>query len=323
MQDRYRRYSIYLKQKFGCRVYRIPIDAGFTCPTRDGTISREGCAYCDSQGSASDVSDKRLGVHEQMIRGMEAAKKRYGAEKFIAYFQAFTNTYAPTGRLKQLYNEAVSLPVVVGLSIGTRPDCVPDDVLDLIASFIPRAETWIEYGLQSAHDSTLRAIGRGHTVAQFSDAVRRTARRGIKVCAHVILGLPGETKEMMKDTARFIAALPIDGVKIHLLHILKDSPLEMPYREGLIPLFSQEEYVALVCDFLELLPPGMVIQRLTGEAPRANLLAPLWALNKHAVLRAITSELEKRDSWQGKLKSQGEIPNPKGKSQTPNPKSQK
>lgn len=299
MQDRYRRYSTYLKQKFGCRVYRIPIDAGFTCPTRDGTISRGGCAYCDPRGSASAVSDKKLGVREQMIKGMEAARKRYKAEKFIAYFQAFTNTYAPTARLKRIYDEAADFPGVVGLAIGTRPDCVPDEALNLIASFTPRFESWVEYGLQSAHDSTLSAIRRGHTVAQFSDAARRTAQRGIKVCAHAILGLPGETGEMMNETARFIAALPVDGVKIHLLHILKESPIEAPYREGAIPVLSQEEYVALVCDFLELLPPGMVVQRLTGEAPRANLLAPLWALDKHAVLDAINAELERRDSRQG------------------------
>ncbi|MEJ2744334.1 MAG: TIGR01212 family radical SAM protein [bacterium] len=302
MESRYRRYSTYLRQKFGCRVYRIPIDAGFTCPTRDGTISRGGCAYCDPKGSASTVSDKKLGVREQMLKGMEAARKRYKAEKFIAYFQAFTNTYAPIDRLKQLYNEATSLPGVVGLSIGTRPDCVPDEALDLIASFTPRLETWVEYGLQSAHDSTLTAIGRGHTVAQFSDAVRRTTQRGIKACAHVILGLPGETGEMMKETARFVAALPVGGVKIHLFHILKNSLFEAPYREGKITLLSQEEYVTVVCDFIELLPPEVVIQRLTGEAPRANLVAPLWALDKHTVLDAINAELERRDSRQGMYK---------------------
>lgn len=304
MESRYQRYSTYLKQKFGCRVYRIPIDAGFTCPTRDGTISRGGCAYCDPRGSASAVSDRNLNVRGQMLRGMKAARERYKARRFIAYFQAFTNTYAPADRLKRLYEEAVGFPSVVGLAIGTRPDCVPDDVLDMIASFTPRLETWVEYGLQSAHDSTLIAIGRGHTVAQFADAVRRTARRGIKVCAHVILGLPGETGGMMKETARFIAALPVDGVKIHLFHVLKDSPLETPYRGGAIPVLSQEVYVALACDFIELLPPGVVIQRLTGEAPRANLIAPLWALDKHAVLDAINAELERRDSRQGMPKSQ-------------------
>jgi radical SAM protein (TIGR01212 family) len=299
MEERYRRYSAYLRQKFGCKVYRISLDAGFTCPTRDGTISRGGCAYCSQKGSASSGSDKRLSVREQMIRGMEVARLRKTAEKFTAYFQAFTNTYAPIDRLQQLYNEAVSLPNVVMLAIGTRPDCVPDETLDMIASFTPRVETWIEYGLQSAHDSTLSAIGRGHTVAQFSDAVERTARRGIKVCAHVILGLPGETGDMMKETARFVAALPIEGIKIHLFHILRGSPIEARYLKGAIPLLSREKYVSLVCDFLELLPPEMVIQRLTGDAPRADLRAPRWAIEKRVVLKAINAELERRDSRQG------------------------
>lgn len=300
METRYHRFSSYLRQRFGCRVYRVPLDAGFTCPTRDGTISRGGCLYCDSRGSAAMRADRGLSVREQMLSGMDGMRRRYGAAKFIAYFQAFTNTYGPTDHLKQLYTEATDLPDVVGLSIGTRPDCVPDEVLDLIASFVTRFDTWIEYGLQSAHDSTLRAINRGHTVAQFSDAVSRTAARGIKVCAHIILGLPGETGGMMNETARFIARLPVDGVKIHLLHVLKGSPLEKLYSEDKIALLPQEGYVAIVCDFLELLSPTVVIQRLTGEAPRENLVAPLWALDKHAVLRAITSELEKRDSWQGK-----------------------
>jgi len=301
MKTRYRRFSSYLRQKFGCRVYRVPLDAGFTCPTRDGTISRGGCLYCDPRGSASAISDTRISVRAQMLKGMDAARRRYGAEKFIAYFQAFTSTYAPLERLKTLYTEATDSPDVVGLSIGTRPDCVPDEVLELIASFVPRFDTWIEYGLQSAHDSTLRAINRGHTAAQFSDAVERAKARRIGVCAHVILGLPGETKEMTLKTAGYIASLPVDGIKIHLLHVLKESPLEKLYREGKITPPSQEEYVGLVCDFLELLPPHVVIQRLTGEAPRGNLVAPLWALDKHAVLRAIIRELEKRDSWQGSL----------------------
>jgi radical SAM protein (TIGR01212 family) len=229
-----------------------------------------------------------------MLRGMEAMRRRYGAERFIAYFQAFTNTYAPLDTLKRLYAEATGFPDVVGLSIGTRPDCVPDEVLDLIASFVPRFDAWVEYGLQSAHDSTLRAIKRGHTVAQFTDAVVRARLRGIKVCAHVILGLPGETRAMMLDTACFIASFPVNGVKIHLLHVLKESPLEALYRDGRITLLSQAEYVSLVCDFLELLPPAMIVHRLTGEAPREILVAPEWALGKHAVLRAIRAELERR-----------------------------
>jgi uncharacterized protein len=300
MQHRYYRFSDYLRQKFGCRVYRVPIDAGFTCPTRDGTISREGCLYCDARGSAAPLADRRLTVREQLLRGMEGMKRRYGAEKFIAYFQAFSNTYTPLERLERIYREGTDHADVVGLAVGTRPDCVPDGVLDLIASYASRYDTWVEYGMQSAHDSTLRKINRGHTVDQFSDAVRRTQARDIKVCAHVILGLPGETREMMRKTARFCASIPVDGIKIHLLHVLRGSPLEKIHEKENLQLLSQDDYIRLVCDFLELLPPGVVIHRLTGEAPRGQLIAPLWALDKQRVLTAIHEELERRDSRQGK-----------------------
>ncbi|MCX6356499.1 MAG: TIGR01212 family radical SAM protein, partial [Candidatus Aureabacteria bacterium] len=174
MDERYYRFSVCLRKRHGCRVHRIPLDAGFTCPTRDGTISRGGCLYCDAHGSAASLADRSLPLRAQMLRGIEAARRRYGAGKFIAYFQAFTNTYAPVHTLREKYTEAVDHPDVVGLAIGTRPDCVPDDVLDLIGSFMPGHDTWIEYGLQSAHDRTLRALNRGHTVAQFADAVART-----------------------------------------------------------------------------------------------------------------------------------------------------
>jgi len=290
----YRSLSRYLRETFGCRVHRVPLDAGFTCPTRDGTIATGGCLYCDPRGSAAAGADRRLPLREQMRRGMEAMRRRYGAGKFIAYFQAFTNTYAPPETLERLYREATDFPDVVGLAIGTRPDCAPEEVLDCIALFASRLDTWIEYGLQSAHDSTLRAINRGHTAEQFADAVGRTKTRRIKVCAHVILGLPGETREMALATARFIASLPVDGVKIHLLHVVRGSPLETLYREGRITLLSQAEYVGLVCDFLSLLPRDTVIHRLTGEAPREILVAPLWALDKHGVLRSIRAGLEQR-----------------------------
>jgi len=303
MTERYNRFSNYLRQKFGCRVYRVPLDAGFSCPTRDGSISTLGCLYCCPRGSASLLCDRGASVREQLLRGTEAMRRRYGAKKFIAYFQAFSNTYAPLEKLEQVYREGTEHPDVVGLAIGTRPDCVPESVLDLVAPYRERYETWIEYGLQSAHDATLAAINRGHTVAQFADAVRRTQRRAIKVCVHVILGLPGENREMMLETARFIASLPIEGIKIHLFHVLRGSQLEKVHREGGIRLLSKDDYVSIVCDFLELLPPTVVIQRLTGEAPRESLLAPDWALEKHAVLKAIGEELERRDSWQGSKRS--------------------
>jgi radical SAM protein (TIGR01212 family) len=310
-KNRYFSFSTYLKKRFGCRVYRVPLDAGFTCPTRDGTLSRGGCLYCDSRGSASAMIDRRLPVHEQLLRGIETMRRRYGAEKFIAYFQAFTNTYSPPEKLERLYLEGISHKDVVGIAVGTRPDCVPEEILDLIASYTEHYDTWLEYGLQSAHDSTLKLINRGHTVSQFSNAVERTKRRGIKVCAHVIIGLPGETREMIMDTARFVGSLAADAVKIHLFHVLKGSLFEQSYRQGELKILSRDEYVSLVCDFLELLPASVLIQRLTGEAPRKNHVAPQWALDKNAVLRAISTELEHRDSWQGKRLS-AERPGLKG-----------
>lgn len=297
---RYFRFSDYLRQQFGCRVHRVPIDAGFTCPNRDGTVGTGGCLYCDHRGSAAAIADRNLPIHEQMRRGMEWARLRYGAEKFIAYFQAFTNTHAPPERLKQLYTEATSFPGVVGLSIGTRPDCVPEPVLDVTAEFAGRLDTWVELGLQSAHDTTLQSLSRGHSVADFAGAALRIRMRGIKLCAHLIIGLPGETREMILHTARFIRAFPPDGVKIHLFHVLAQSPIARLYHEERLTLLSREEYVSLACDFIELLPPSVVIQRLTGEAPREHLLAPLWALDKHAVLNAINTELKRRDSHQGR-----------------------
>ena len=299
--ERYYRYSRYLKERFGRRIFRVPLDAGFTCPTRDGSISTGGCLYCGPRGSAAPSAERVLTIREQMIRGMEIARRRYRAQGFIAYFQAFTNTYGPPAYCAGVFAEAVDHDGVVGLSIGTRPDCVPDEMLDVVSSFASRCDTWIEYGLQSAHDSTLRFLRRGHTAEAFADAVRRTRARGIKVCAHVILGLPGEDRRMMLGTARFLAGLPVDGVKIHLLHVLRGSALEMMFRKGGIRLLARDDYVPLVCDFLELLPPGVVIQRLTGEAPRGELVAPLWALDKAGILRAINAELEMRDSRQGIL----------------------
>lgn len=303
MSEPYLSFSRYLRRRFGCRVRRIPLDAGFTCPVRDGTLSTGGCLYCDERGASS--SDAGLPVGEQLRRGIETARRRLGAEKFIAYFQAFTGTYAAPGELSRLYAEGTDHPDVVGLSIGTRPDCAPDPVLDVIAPFASRMETWIEYGLQSSHDETLRRVGRGHTAADFADAALRTSARGIRVCAHLIIGLPGETDGMVRETARFVASLPVDGVKIHLLHVLRGTPLEAAYRDGGLALLSRDAYARLACDVLELLPPSMVIQRLTGEAPPDRLVAPAWALRKQEVLAAIRDELARRGTRQGARWSPG------------------
>lgn len=298
-EKRYRPFSRYLREIFGCRVQKIPLDAGFTCPNRDGRVGLGGCIYCGPRGSGTGAYENGVPLGEQIRAAIESGKRRFGKCKFIAYFQAFTNTYAPPERLKSLYDEALRHQEVVGLSIGTRPDCAPDEVLELLEEYARRCHFWVEYGLQSAHDYTLELINRGHDIAQFVDAVERTKGRGINICAHIILGLPGETKEEMMATADLVASLELEGIKIHSLYVLKGTKLAEIYQRGEFRLLELEEYVSLVCDFLERLPPDMVIQRLTGEAPGDLLVAPRWSREKMAVLGKIDTELEQRGSYQG------------------------
>jgi radical SAM protein (TIGR01212 family) len=233
-------------------------------------------------------------------RGKERLRRRYRAKKFIAYFQSFSNTYGPLDELKRLYLEALDVQDVVGLAIGTRPDCVPHSVLDLLAEMNQVTYLWIEYGLQSVHDETLSLINRGHDVAAFVDAVTRSRNRGLEICVHIILGLPGEDKEDMLATARALAELDIQGVKIHLLYVIEETPLAELYRRGDYRCLLREEYVDVVCEFLALLPPQVIIHRLTGDPHPQRLLAPEWALDKQTNLQAIRETLESRDLWQGK-----------------------
>jgi len=297
---RYYPLSRYFRQRFGCRVQQITINAGFSCPNRDGARSLEGCSFCNNAGFSPNSRRAFGSVAEQLSHGINTARQQGKAEKFMAYFQAFTNTYGPVEHLRKLYDQVWEFPEVVGLAIGTRPDCVDDDKLQLIVNYTSRGEVWIEYGLQSAHDETLRAINRNHTYEDFVRAVEMTAGRGILQCVHTILGLPGEDREMMLETHRRLAGLPVDGIKIHLLHILKDTPLARDYDHGKVKLLSREGFVALVCDVLEILPPHMVIQRLQADAPREYLIAPHWCLDKQNILNEIHQKLVRRDSWQGK-----------------------
>ena len=297
---RYTDFNTYLRQTFGCRVQKITVDAGLTCPNRDGTISTGGCIYCNSRGSGTGAHAKGLSVTRQLINGKDALSRRYKAKKFIAYFQSFSNTYAPLSALQSLYAEALNVDDVVGLSIGTRPDCVDGAVLNLLQDYASHHLIWIEYGLQSANDATLAYINRGHDVQCLKDAVESTRNRGIKICVHVILGLPHETRQDMLHTADMIATLGIDGVKLHLLYVVKGTALEQLYRQGDFKCLEQSAYVDLVCDFLERIPSEIVIQRLTGDPHPAELVAPAWAQNKSETLDQIRQTLEKRDSWQGK-----------------------
>ena len=278
MKSPYYDLNSYLRNIFGCRVQKISLDAGLTCPNRDGRISTGGCIYCNLRGSGTGAGSQGLSITEQIMRGKEFLKKRYKAQKFIAYFQSFSNTYGPYEKLKGLYEEALAIDDIVGLSIGTRPDCVDESVLTLLESYAKDYLVWIEYGLQSIHDRTLAAINRGHDVECFKGAVDKTRGRGIKICAHVMLGLPFEDRHDMLATAKAVATMGIDGIKIHLLYVVKGTRMEELYLEGKYRCLEQEEYVNLVCDFLELLPPDMVIQRLTGDPHPHELVVPEWSL---------------------------------------------
>jgi radical SAM protein (TIGR01212 family) len=306
----YYAFSRFLRERFGGRVHRIAIDAGFTCPNVDGSITVGGCVYCDNRSFSPNRRLPRPTVTAQVEHGVELLRKRYGAERFLAYFQAGTNTYAPVEKLKRLYDEALQHPAVVGLMIGTRPDCVPDPILDLIQRYARDRWVCLELGLQTIHDRSLDWMNRGHHYDAFVDAVNRCRGRGLNLCAHVMLGLPGESHDDMLATANACAAHGLDAVKIHNLHVVRDTPLETMYRKGEVQLFERDEYVELACDFLERLPPQMVIHRLNGDAPRDYLVAPEWTLHKSELLVAIEREFERRGTRQGSRYISREVPKP-------------
>jgi len=296
---RYYSFNRYLCSRFGCRVHKVTVHAGFTCPNRNGTVGVGGCTFCNNAGFSPGTRVEVAEVARQLAEGIAAARHRK-ARKFIAYFQAYTNTYGPVDRLKSLYDEAWKFPDIVGMSIGTRPDCVDEPILDLVRSYTARGEVWVEYGLQSAFNKTLEAINRCDTYENFLRAVELTHERGLKICVHTILGLPGEDREMMLETHRRLACLPIDGIKIHLLHIMRNTEMARRYACGEVELLSRPRYASLVADVLEILRPDIVIQRMNADAPRDVLVAPLWCLDKAGVLEAIRAEQLRRDSWQGK-----------------------
>jgi uncharacterized protein len=294
----FRSYNDYLRERFGARVHKVSLDAGFTCPNRDGTKAVGGCIYCNND---SFNFSTKTNLTDQLAAGIEKSKKRYGAKKFIAYFQAYTNTYAPVDFLYDAYSTIHKFPEVVGLSIGTRPDCVPDDVLKMIQTFTASHEVWIEYGLESSNDETLRKINRAHTFADFKDAVLRTSGRGIKIASHIIVGFPWESESVVYQTARDIAALPIDAIKIHNLHIVRGTALEKMYERSPFDLIMLEQYAKWTAHILELLPREMIVLRLSAECPAELLVAPDWCNDKRKITDMILKELQDRDSYQGKL----------------------
>jgi radical SAM protein (TIGR01212 family) len=276
------------------------VDGHFGCPNADGTVATGGCIFCNIRSFSPSRRLRVRSVGEQLAQGIERLKKRHRVEHFIAYFQPATNTYAPVQRLRELWGEAVAFPGIVGLAVGTRPDCVPDEVLDLLAEFSARTWVCVEYGLQTIHDRSLDWMNRGHHYDAFLDAVQRTRRRDLDIGAHVILGLPGESREEMVATAREVARLRLHSVKLHNLYAVKNTVLADLVIQGRVVLPDRDEYASYVADFLEVLPPDCVIDRLSGDAPPEYLVAPKWCLDKSAVRAAIERELERRGSWQGK-----------------------
>lgn len=295
---RYNQFSAYLKNKFGAKVYKITLDGGFSCPNRDGTVSVGGCIFCDDGGSFSQAHSNKLSIQEQVETGIKTLSERFKAEKFMSYFQAYSNTYKPVNELEKIYKSALCNDKIVGISIGTRPDCVDDDKLDLIASFKNKYETWIEYGLQSIHNKTLEKINRGHDFECFLKAYEKTKERGINVCVHVIFGM-WETHEEIMQTAQKLAELNVDGIKIHMLCALRNTKLAKLYEQKEIDFMNEDEYVNLVCDFLEYIPKTTTIHRLAGNGLSKDLIAPQWLGAKFDCLNKIDREFVKRNSYQG------------------------
>lgn len=294
---RYNQFSAYLKNKYGAKVYKITIDAGFSCPNRDGHISTGGCIFCDEGGSFSQAHSNRLSVEEQVIVGAQTLATRFKAQKFMSYFQAYSNTYKPVNELEKIYSSSLKHKDVVGLSIGTRPDCIDEDKLKLISSYKDDYYTWIEYGLQTIHDKTLKKINRGHDFDTFLRAYEKTKEYGINVCVHVIFGM-WETHDEMMQTAQKLAELGVDGVKIHMLVALEGTKLANMYQNNEIDFMSEEDYINTVCDFLEYLPQSTTIHRLAGNGLKKELIAPRWIGKKLDCLNKIDREFLRRNSWQ-------------------------
>jgi hypothetical protein len=299
---RFHTWNYEMRKVFGTKVFKVMLDAGFTCPNRDGTIAIGGCTFCSARGSGDFAGSRRDDLVTQFNQVKERQHQKWPDAKYIGYFQAYTNTYAPVEVLREYYEVILAQPGVVGLSIATRPDCLPDDVVEYLAELNARTYLWIELGLQTIHEETSRLINRAHDTACYLEAVDKLRRHGIRVCSHIIFGLPGETREMMLETARAVARMDVQGIKIHLLHLMKKTPMVKQWEAGLVKFLEKDEYVRLVVDTLEMLPPEMVVHRVTGDAPRELLIGPMWSLKKWEVLNAIDAELKRRNSWQGKYR---------------------
>lgn len=298
-KKRYFSLNSYLRQKFNQKVFKISLDAGFSCPNRDGSISKGGCIFCSQRGSG-DFAGTDKDIVKQFYDVKEIMNKKWKEGKYIGYFQAYTNTYAPVEVLREKYNRILNIDDVVGLAIATRPDCLPLDVLDLLEEINKKTYLWVELGLQTVNEKTSRLINRGYALDVYVDSMKRLKERGIETVTHVILGLPGESRDDMLRTIDFVANSPSKGIKLHLLYLMKDTLMVKLYENGLLRFLEKDEYIDLIADSIERLPKDMVIHRLTGDSPRNTIIGPMWSLKKWEVLNSIDDRLIKGDTWQGK-----------------------
>lgn len=289
-----------LRQQFGEKVYKLALNGGMTCPNRDGKVGSGGCIFCSAGGSGDFAADRQLSITEQIAVQKEALRDKKNARKYIAYFQAYTNTYAPVEYLEKIYTEAIEDPEVAVLSIATRPDCLPEKVLELLGRLNQVKPVWVELGLQTIHEDTAKFIRRGYEISCFEQALKELRSRNIEVIVHTILGLPGEGREEMLQTIRYLNQCDIQGIKLQLLHILKGTDLGSMYLEGNVFVLEEAEYIDLVIECLENLSQEITVHRLTGDGPKDLLLAPMWSTRKRTVLNQIHSELKRRNTWQGK-----------------------
>ena len=297
---RYHSLNYFLRNKFNEKIYKISLDGGFTCPNRDGKVAKGGCTFCSARGSGDYAGSRILSINEQFNDRKKMMEKKWKDGKYIAYFQAYTNTYAPVEELRQKYEEAIKQENVVALSIATRPDCLDDDVVDLLEEISKKTYLWVELGLQTINDESARNFNRGYDFKVFEEGIKKLQDRNIEVVVHTIFGLPGETKEDMLKTVDYVAHSGAQGIKFHLLHLMSGTQMVKQYESGELKLLSQEDYIDLICKGIAMIPQDMVVHRLTGDAPRESLIGPMWSLKKWEVLNAIDKALEDNDIYQGK-----------------------
>ncbi|WP_430610661.1 TIGR01212 family radical SAM protein [Enterococcus sp. DIV0876] len=300
---RYHSWNFALRQQFGEKIFKVPIDAGFDCPNRDGTVAKGGCTFCSVSGSGDMIIAPEAPLPEQFNKEINMMHKKWPhVNQYIVYFQNFTNTHAPVAVIRERFEQVLTMPGVVGISIGTRPDCLPDDVVGYLAELNQRFYLWVELGLQTTFETTSRAINRAHDYQTYLDGVAKLRKHQIRVCTHLINGLPGETTEMMQENVRrTIQDSDIQGIKLHLLHLMRNTRMLRDYHEGRLQLMDRDSYVSLICDQLEMIPQEIIIHRLTGDAPWDALIGPMWSLKKWEVLNEIDREMQRRDSYQGKF----------------------